>query len=443
MGKYSAKNQRELQAESYVRSVPTMQGLRATLLLALALAAYLFIPLVAGGRLLVPSVPTVAMMPILFLLVRKDLTTTDVLFLPKVVFVLLLSIALSPGHVYLTEKLLSLVQGSLAIAVTVMTVRLMLQLRLDVLERTLLTLWCLLLVGSVLEVAGLTRSASDAFRAWAFGGTYTLYDGDLRDVSFVGWIRPKVFATEPSAVSKMFIVAINAWLLVRITPTKAAVVAAGTAAMFVIMGSPMFVVSAALTVAILIWDRATSTRVKVATIVATLLVSTVFVLSFGETAFSTLENRVDRIGTTRSDGEMEIRSENMRAVIPWLALAHTWSRWPIFGVGFGGKEVVGEARDTGSGNYRHSMGANAAAEVWTYLGLLGGVWFLWLLLKEASHTGAQRLGLLLVMIFLFSQLMGSLDSFRYWGHVAVLWGALSVADSKSSPRKLPRQAHSS
>ena len=411
---------------------PSRQSYRAILLVVAALASYLYLPLLSGGRLLIPSFPTVALMPLLYLTVRRNLSMADKLFLPKITFVLLLSIALSPGYAYLEEKFLSLVQFCLAMIATVMTVRLMQQMRREVLERALLVVWCLLLVGSVLEVAGLTREISDAFRTRVYEEMYTLYDGDLRDISFVGWVRPKVFSTEPSCVTKMFIVSINAWLLIRVTRIKAATVAAATGAMFVIMGSPMFVVSVAMTLAILVWNPLASLQTRVATILATLVVSILFVTFFGETAFSTVETRIQHIGTTEPGGQLEMRSENLRAVIPWVSLLSNLSRWPIFGVGFGGKEVVLEESGLDLMSYKRVMGANASAEVWTYLGLLGGTWFIWLLLKQASQTGVRRLGLMLITVFLFSQLMGALDSFRYWGHVALLWGALAVADSNGN-----------
>jgi hypothetical protein len=201
--------------------------------------------------------------------------------------------------------------------------------------------------------------------------------------------------------------------------------------MFVIMGSPMLVISAAITLIILVWNRPASIRARVATVLATLVVSVLFVTFFGETAMSTLDNRVERIGSTQTGGQLELRSENLRAVVPWVTLMNTWSRWPVFGVGFGGKEVVLEESRFSDTNYRFAMGSNAAAEVGTYLGLLGGAWFIWLLLREASQTGVRRRAVMLAIVFLFSMLMGGLDSFRYWGHIALLWGALAVADSNS------------
>jgi hypothetical protein len=421
-------------AHETTNDAPPRQWYRATLLVALALAAYLYLPLLSGGRLLVPSFPTVALMPLLLLTVYRNISKTDELFLPKISFVLILSIAFSPGYTYITEKFLSFAQIFLALAVTVMTVRLMQQLRREVLERALLVLWCLLLIGSVLEVAGLIRETSDAFRAWAYGGMYTLYEGDLRDINFVGWPRPKLFATEPSAVTKMFIVAINSWLAIRVTGMRAALVAAATGIMFVIMGSPMFVVSVTITLLILLWNGQIRMRSRVAIVLGTAIISVFFLVFFGDSVVSTVTERIDRIGATTASGELDVRSENARAIFPWINLYETWIRYPVFGVGIGGKEIILEYSpfaDRASLNI--ALGSNAVAHLLTYLGLLGGAWFIWLLLMQASHTGVRRLGLLLVLVFLFSMLMGSVESFRYWGHVALLWGALAVADASENP----------
>jgi hypothetical protein len=416
---------------------PTLQFYRAALLVVLALTTYLYLPLASGGRLLVPSFPTVALIPILFLTVRRNLSITDELFLPKIVFVLILSIAFSPGHIYVAEKFLSLAQLFLALAVAILTVRLMHQLRHKVLERALLVLWSLLVVGSVLEVTGLIRGASDAFREWAYGGVYTLYDGDARDINFVGWPRPKFFATEPSVVSRMFIVSINSWLAVRVTGKKTVILVAATGLMFLIMGSPMFVVSGAITLTILVWNRQASIQSRVATVFSALIVSVLFLAFFGGSAVSTVSERLDRIGATTASGEIQHRSENIRAVVPWINLVNTWSRWPLFGVGIGGKEIVAEYSPLSNASLNTAIGTNAVAEVGMYLGLLGGAWFVWLLLRQASHTGVERLGLLLVLVFLFSLLMGGIESFRYWGHIALLWGAIAVADARGSGGENP------
>ena len=236
------------------------QWLRAAFLLLIAVCTYSHVPLVSGGRLLVPSFPTVALTPILLLAVRRDLSLADVMFGLKVAFVLLLSIALSPGYAHMEEKLLAMIQFLAAIGVAVLIVRLMQQLSPKSLERGLLFLWCLILVGSILEVLDVIRAPSDAFRAWAYEELYGIYDADLRDVNLVGWLRPKLFSEEPSHVTKFFIASVNAWLLVRVTWRKAVVVAGATVAMLVIMGSPMLLVSAAITLAIVALESAPTPR---------------------------------------------------------------------------------------------------------------------------------------------------------------------------------------
>jgi hypothetical protein len=203
-------------------------------------------------------------MPLLFLTVRRNVSTADAVFVLKIAFVLLLSIALSPGYDWITEKFLSLIQCCMALAVTVMTVRLMRQVRFELLERALLVLWCLVVVGCILEVTGLIREISDSFRVWAYEGVYTLYSDNNRDINMVGWSRPRLFSEEPSHVTRVFIASINSWLLVRVSWAKVAIVAGATVLMFFIMGSPMLLVSSVITLLIVFWNRRMSVRVRVA-----------------------------------------------------------------------------------------------------------------------------------------------------------------------------------
>lgn len=416
------------------QSFSDWQGYLATILVLFILAFYIDVPLMSGGRMLVPSFAAFTLVPILFLAVRKEITSTDQLFMCKVIFVLLLSIVLSPGYKYLVQKGFSLAQFCVALAALVITVRLMKQLRPEVLERTLLIVWVSLIVGSVLEILGVLRGASDAFRVWAFSDAREVYASNLRDIGYVGWIRPKLFSTEPSYLAQIFIVTVNSWLLVRATAVKAVVAIVATGIMFVIMGSPTIVVSAVITMVIVVWNNRASVRARVVMLFASLLVGISFVAMYGGSAFSTMESRLGQIGNLGSSGQLEMRSENIRAVMPWITLARTWSRWPVFGVGFGGKDVAFDESGMSKArySYRQSMGSNVAAEVGTCLGVIGSIWFVWLLVRQSIHTGTSRPGLLMVLIFLFSMLTGGLETIRYWGHIALFWGALAVADSSDT-----------
>jgi hypothetical protein len=348
--------------------------------------------------------------------------------------VLLLSIALSPGYEHVEEKFRGLIQYIMSIGIAILMIRLMQQMRHALLERTLLVLWCLILIGSVLEVLGLTRDISDSFREWAYGGAFTLYDGDNRDITMVGFVRPKLFSAEPSHVTKFFIAAINSWLLVRITLPKVAVVAGATLIMLVLMGSPMLIVSATITAVIVVWDRRTSRRARIAMILVTLLIGVIFGLSYEGSSYSTVTSRLASVAesTTTNAG-----SEERRMILPYMTLAETWLRWPLFGVGIGGGEVIMDNTTLQVTKLGDAIGNNALAETGWMLGLLGCVWIVYLLLRQAQQTGVYRLGLIVVIVALFSQLIGGIVTFRYWGFIALFWGALAVADSEFDEAVIP------
>ena len=411
--------------------------LRSIVLFILAVCTYLQVPLMSGDRLIVPSFPTVALLPLLFLLVYRDITFNDGLFLGKVTLVLLLSIGLSPGYQYIDEKFLSLVQCVMAVGVAILMVRLMHQVHNVALERTLLALWSLIMVGVLLELFDVIRGVSDAFREWAYASQYSVYEHDLRDMGLVGWSRPKLFSVEPSHVTKFFVASVNAWLLVRVTWIKVAVATAATLGMLVIMGSPMLIVSAAMTFLIVMWVSRVGIGARVAMVFAAILLALSFGVFYGSGTLSIVGERLASIGDPGQTISARPSSEQQRVVIPYVTLVDTWLRSPLFGVGIGGKEVVAEETTLRLNNPTVALGNNAFAEIGVYLGLVGSVWFIALLWAQFRRSGVRRIGILAILIALFSQLMGGVVSFQYWGFIALIWGALAVADRNASSKASP------
>ena len=352
------------------------------------------------------------------------------MFGANVTFLLFLSIAFSPGYVYVSQKFLGLIQFLLALGVGLLIVRLMRHMPRRVLERTLLVLWTLILTASVLEILGITVEASNAFRDWAYGGYYSLIDPDLRDINLVGWVRPKVFSSEPSHVTKFFIATVNAWLILRVSWQKTAVVASATLAMLVIMGSPMLLASAAITLAILLWNHRANLGTRVRMILTILLIAGLFGSLYGMSTYSNVVSRVTDVGASMEAPGTRATSEQRRIVYPYLILADAWSRWPLFGVGIGGTEIIARYSSVAVDSERSPLGNNSMAELWIYLGALGGAWFTYLVLREARETGVKRLVLMVTIVVLFSQLMSGVATFRYWGFIALFWGALATADTK-------------
>ena len=410
------------------------------LLVLIAWATYLHVPLVSGGRLLVPSFPAVALSPLLLLAVRQNLSTSDVVFLFKIGFVLLLSIALSPGYSHIQEKLFALAQFVMALGIAVLVVQLMQVMSRASLERALLIVCALILIGCLLEMFDVIKAPSDAFRAWAYGQLQGIYHADARDLNMVGWPRPKLFSEEPSHVTKFFIASTNAWLLVRVSMGKAVTVVGATTIMLVIMGSPMLIVSGAITLSILIWNQRVRLGVRIATVMGILIVGGVVGSYIAAESYSNVADRVARIDESavtdmdESSGESTERlgGDERRVVLPWVTLADIWRQWPFFGVGVGGKEFVAEYRNLSESNPTLVVGNNAFASIGIFLGIVGGTMFVLLVLAQARNSGVRRVGLLAVVVILFSHLIGGIDSIRYWGFVALLWGALAAGDRADS-----------
>ncbi len=402
-------------------------GLRATLLVLLMLSCYNAVPLVSGGRLLVPSFPTFLLLPAVVWFVWPWLSKQDETFVPKLAFLFVLSIALSPGYEHVQEKFLGMSQVCVAAFMAVLIVRLMQSMQPTNLESALLFLWVLIVLGSALEVLGPLRGLSDEFRERAFVLYDNLYDSDLRDVSLVGWVRPKLFTSEPSHVTKGFIGFVNAWLLVRFTWRKMLITLVATGVMLVIMGSPMIVASAVITVVVALASEA-SALARFAVLVVFLLSVAAGLMLVPEEALSALTERLREIW--QGSGGYEISSSNQRIVFPYLTLIDTWLNWPLFGVGISGKEVVAELTKLPVVPPVLALGNNVMAEVGIYLGVFGSFFFLYLVSRQVRHWGIRRLGLMCLIVVCFSQLMGGLESVRYWGYLGLFWGAMVVADTR-------------
>jgi hypothetical protein len=114
--------------------------------------------------------------------------------------------------------------------------------------------------------------------------------------------------------------------------------------------------------------------------------------------------------------------------LPYSVLVDTVFKSPLFGAGVGGKEVVADARNMAAISSTRVIGNNALASIVIFLGVIGGGLFVYFVLAHMRHTGVRQIGLLVVLLVMFSQLMGGIDTFRYWGFVSLIWGALAASN---------------
>jgi hypothetical protein len=101
--------------------------------------------------------------------------------------------------------------------------------------------FCLfIIVGCLLETYAGLRPISDAVRERIFDAGH-VYDADLRDEVLYGKVRPKLFTSEPSAVTFGFTLFCSVWLVISPWRHKLAVYAALVGAALVVMPGPTLV----------------------------------------------------------------------------------------------------------------------------------------------------------------------------------------------------------
>jgi hypothetical protein len=114
------------------------------------------------------------------------------------------------------------------------------------LARIFLAFTLVILLGCALENYTSFRGVSDAFRLRIY--EHGLYESDLRDQILYGRVRPKLFSSEPSAVSFMFTLCAFAWYALSAYRLKLPLYTLFVACAFTLMRGPTLMLCLALVV---------------------------------------------------------------------------------------------------------------------------------------------------------------------------------------------------
>jgi hypothetical protein len=289
-----------------------------------------------------------------------------------------------------------------------------------VLERMLLVLSCTILLLAILEAAGVTSAVSDYFRHIAFGTYDRDEDNYLRDLDFIGRVRPKVFTAEPSYASLGFIVFSTGWVLTRFSWRKIALVLIGNIAMVSVMASPLFVLSVAALMAIAIAhskDRSIGYVLVGLTTVFVALAS--YLLS--DAIVSVV---IDRLHL----GDLETYSStHVRLIYPIFAFLDVMAVSPILGLGIGGEPNL-ELFSRVALPYQIALGTNAFFLLLVVLGPLGAGCFIWLLVRHCRRQWFVPPLVTLCLLMFVALQMGGIVTMRFWGYVFLLVGCAVVGE---------------
>lgn len=292
------------------------------------------------------------------------------------------------------------------------------------------------LIGILLEHATPLRDLSDAFRDIAFE-EWRRYQADVRDLEVAGFVRPKLFGSEPSYLGLFLVMLLSARIALD-SSSGSWIKTTGIFLMLAIsVGSPTLMAWPIVAVALLLvqfstrWSRGAASLNDLIAIVSGLMLAIFIVGSL----YFLLQSRLSGI-ITGNDVSM-----NVRLLVPFQTATYVLQENPWFGIGVGGDDALEDIivrLNYGAGMIR-LIEENASAfvgavgiSILTFHGLLGApliVFGLWRLCGACgSGYGAYGMSFALVT----SMFLGGYTSARWWFYVFFVLGVCNVAARKES-----------
>jgi hypothetical protein len=390
--------------------------------------------LYVSESLFVPSFFTLlVLVPVLGVMYHKRIYKYEAAFIVQVLCVLLLTAVLSPGFDYVDQKVLGVAQTLGSVLSGVLLLKLLDDLPRRSVAKILLVLSLVLLAGAALEVAGLLREASDAFREAVYKGGdgqsgYFVYDLDERDAGITGFSRPKLFTSEPSLLAIGFFAFVNSWLLLSYNVRNLVVTGIASLLMLALTGSLVILISLAVSFVIMLYRRSSVVSILIA---FGLICGAGLALLFvePEVAANVSERVSDSFGYFST---IYPSSENIRLVFPFITLVEVLGGSPLFGVGISGKEVIGRYSSLPV-DPELALGTNAFATLFIYMGVVGSILFVVAFVTYWRRARVGQIVLLAVLILALCQTMGGFETPRFWGYVFLFAGAVRQGTSSQGP----------
>jgi hypothetical protein len=402
-------------------------GLDSLPLIAHLVGLYLAVPLVIPGGVELPVVTTLVTAPLLIAMNAPHVRFSHIAWLIGLIVVAGLTLLMAPHPgAFLLPRTKGLLLWSYSIVVAYALALEMLQWRRERLAQLMLVLALAVLAGCVLEIVGLLRPVSDAFRGIAFPAHPV--DFRERDLLIAGFERPLLFTSEPSDVAKFLLLTSFAYVALSTSRAKHFVGLGLCIAATALTRSPIAILLLPLQALVLALGGPLVAVSRWASRPVTLTaLATLAVLASGVVA-SLL---AARIGQAVEGGDA---SSIIRIVAPVAIAWETLNASPWWGAGISGTESIEESivvgfELTGIAALAESevldprttlanMVGNAFWLHWINLGLLGGLVAIWLLRGLMKSLGVRRVWFAFGAIFVFSQTMGAAHGPYFWSFVA-------------------------
>ena len=402
-------------------------GLDSLPLIAHLVGLYLAVPLALPGGMEFPVATTLVTAPLLIAMNAPHVRASHLAWIVGLVVVAGLTLLMAPhASAFLVPRVKGLILWTYSIVVAYALVLELLRWRRERLAKVMLAFALTLLAGCVLEIVGLLRPVSDAFRVLAFptGGL----EFRERDLEIAGFERPLLFTSEPSDVAKFLLLTSFGYVALSTSRAKHLVGLALCIAATAITRSPIAVLLLPLQVLVFALGRPlvggprwiSRPLTLMVFVAAAILVTGAAAGLLGARISQAVEGR-DASSTIRIVAPLVIAWETLR-VSPWwgAGISGTESIEESIVVGFelAGVAALADPAALGSEMTLANLVANAFWLHWINLGLLGGSIAILLLGGLMKSIGVNRIWFALGAIFVFSHTMGGAHAPYFWSFVA-------------------------
>jgi hypothetical protein len=269
-------------------------------------------------------------------------------------------------------------------------------------------------VGSILEVAHTpVKVLSDGFRK--FGFYQYVYEDEVRDIIFHGYIRPNLFTPEPSYVGVFSLLALFVWFAVSNMEIKRRTLLYTVFVLInlLILRTPIILLAVPLGILILLASR------HITIIQGTFLGILLSALSI-IVAVTVFPERLNQIISGRDV------SFNYRVLGAAQIMIETLKEYPTFGTGVSGREIILDKmvqiyQDYGwRGVEKENYPANALCIFISQYGLVGSSLFILSFISFIRSLRIKNALFILVAVLIFSQTYGGFIDVRTWSYIFII-----------------------
>ena len=373
---------------------------------------------------------------------RDDIQSRHVAGLLGVIALYLASILAATDVAYLSKRFTGLLQLTYGLVISYGLFLTLIRGERRQIAWILLGFCIFIIIGCVLESHTSLRAISDKARDRLYDAG-VVYDADLRDQLLYGRIRPKLFTSEPSAVTFAYTHYCTAWLIVCPWRWKIPVYLGMIGLAFVVLPGPTLVLMLLLMIPYMIFlaggqHRGSPTRIVVAIALSVLLLGITMVI--GQSLFAARLTELAR---------GEDASFFYRFTGPMLVAVDVFRHYPWAGAGLTGEPFI--ANDV-MNVYMNSPGFQAAWRIsrigdvltnyvwlhWIYLGGVFGTIMLVALSVWLRMLGVPSILYCWAVWVILGQASGSYVGPKTWAVLLIAAGTsiLTVGTSQSAQREI-------